>query len=120
MLYRLGDVSTYPVPEKVSDIFDPSVWREVQGFEIQDITYLREAEVNAYSKWEHDLGTVRISFDRTEVRSAFRPCIEDDLYRALVHARMTSDVGTVLLTGNGMSAKDGGHSFCSGGDQRSR
>jgi naphthoate synthase len=36
------------------------------------------------------------------------------------HARMTPDVATVLLTGNGPSAKDGGHSFCSGGDQRIR
>ncbi|MDN6411354.1 MAG: 1,4-dihydroxy-2-naphthoyl-CoA synthase, partial [Yaniella sp.] len=35
-------------------------------------------------------------------------------------ARMTSDVGTVLLTGNGPSTKDGGHSCCSGGDQRIR
>ena len=33
---------------------------------------------------------------------------------------MTSDVAAVLLTGNGPSAKDGGHSFCSGGDQRIR
>jgi len=29
-------------------------------------------------------------------------------------------VGTVLLTGNGPSAKDGGRAFCSGGDQRIR
>ncbi len=33
---------------------------------------------------------------------------------------MTSSVGTVLLTGNGPSAKDGGWAFCSGGDQRIR
>src|SRR5204863_4330769 len=42
------------------------------------------------------------------------------LYRALDHARMTSDVGCVLLTGNGPSPKDGGWAFCSGGDQRIR
>ena len=33
---------------------------------------------------------------------------------------MTTDVGSVLLTGNGPSKKDGGWSFCSGGDQRIR
>jgi naphthoate synthase len=44
----------------------------------------------------------------------------DELYRAMDHARMTPDVATVLLTGNGPSEKDGGHSFCSGGDQRIR
>ncbi|GAB17909.1 naphthoate synthase, partial [Gordonia effusa NBRC 100432] len=30
------------------------------------------------------------------------------------------DVGTILLTGNGPSPKDGGWAFCSGGDQRIR
>src|SRR5699024_9522030 len=118
MLYRLGDVSTYPVPEKVSDIFDPSVWREVQGFEFQDITYHRHVERDADGNWVRDLGTVRIAFDRPEVRNAFRPRTVDELFRALDHARMTSDVVTVLLTGNGPSAKDAGHSFCSGGHQR--
>jgi naphthoate synthase len=44
----------------------------------------------------------------------------DQLYTALDHARMTTDVGCVLLTGNGPSAKDGGWAFCSGGDQRIR
>ncbi|MET1005885.1 MAG: 1,4-dihydroxy-2-naphthoyl-CoA synthase, partial [Propionibacteriaceae bacterium] len=44
----------------------------------------------------------------------------DELYRTLDHARMSSDVGCVLLTGNGPSAKDGGWAFCSGGDQRIR
>ena len=52
------------------------------------------------------------------MRNAFRPGTVDELYRAMDHARMTPDVATVLLTGNGPSAKDGGHSFCSGGDQR--
>jgi naphthoate synthase len=33
---------------------------------------------------------------------------------------MSSDVGCVLLTGNGPSPKDGGWAFCSGGDQRIR
>jgi naphthoate synthase len=63
---------------------------------------------------------VRVAFDRPEVRNAFRPHTVDELYRALDHARMSSDVGTVLLTGNGPSKKDGGWAFCSGGDQRIR
>ena len=33
---------------------------------------------------------------------------------------MTTDVGCILLTGNGPSPKDGGWAFCSGGDQRIR
>src|SRR4029453_7683272 len=41
-------------------------------------------------------------------------------YAALDHARTSSDVGAVLLTGNGPSPKDGGWAFCSGGDQRIR
>ena len=63
---------------------------------------------------------MRIAFDRPEVRNAFRPHTVDELYRALDHARMSSDVGCVLLTGNGPSPKDGGWAFCSGGDQRIR
>ena len=62
----------------------------------------------------------RVAFNRPEVRNAFRPLTVDELYRALDHARMGSDVGVVLLTGNGPSAKDGGRAFCSGGDQRIR
>ena len=95
---------------QVSEIFDPNRWRVVDGFDFDDITYHRA----------HDHGTVRIAFDRPEVRNAFRPDTVDELYRALDHARMSVDVGCVLLTGNGPSPKDGGWAFCSGGDQRIR
>ena len=94
----------------VSEIFDPSAWREVPGFAFDDITYHRSVE--------H--GTVRIAFNRPEVRNAFRPRTVDQLFQALDHARMSTDVGCVLLTGNGPSPKDGGWAFCSGGDQRIR
>ncbi|HET8929335.1 MAG TPA: 1,4-dihydroxy-2-naphthoyl-CoA synthase, partial [Acidimicrobiales bacterium] len=67
-----------------------------------------------------DQGTVRVAFDRPEVRNAFRPATVDELARVLDHARMTDDVGCVLLTGNGPSPRDGGWAFCSGGDQRIR
>ena len=108
------------LPEKVSDVFDPTAWRVVEGFDFQDITYHRQVERDASGAVVRDLGAVRIAFDRPEVRNAFRPGTVDELYRALDHARLTGDVGTVILTGNGPSPKDGGHSFCSGGDQRIR
>ena len=108
------------MPEKVSDVFDPTAWRVVEGFDFQDITYHRQVERDASGAVVRGLGAVRIAFDRPEVRNAFRPGTVDELYRALDHARMTGDVGTVILTGNGPSPKDGGHSFCSGGDQRIR
>jgi len=94
----------------VSDIFDPSRWREVPGFNFTDITYHHAV----------DQGTVRVAFNRPEVRNAFRPHTVDELYTALDHARQSTGVGTVLLTGNGPSPKDGVWAFCSGGDQRIR
>ena len=94
----------------VSEIFDASAWDVVPGFNFTDITYHR---AKAH-------GTVRIAFNRPEVRNAFRPNTVDELYQALEHARCTSDVGCVLLTGNGPSPKDAGWAFCSGGDQRIR
>ena len=94
----------------ISEIFDADAWRPVPGLELTDITYHRAVSV----------GAVRIAFNRPEVRNAFRPRTVDELYRALDHARMTSDVGCVVLTGNGPSPKDGGWAFCSGGDQRIR
>ena len=94
----------------VSEIFDPKRWQAVPGFDFQDISYHRAV----------DQGTVRIAFDRPEVRNAFRPGTVDELCRALDHARMTSDVGCILLTGNGPSPRDGVWAFCSGGDQRIR
>jgi naphthoate synthase len=98
----------------VSELFDPHAWRTVHGFDLTDVTYHRHVVQGT------DQGTVRIAFDRPEVRNAFRPHTVDELARALDHARMTPDVGCVLLTGNGPSPRDGGWAFCSGGDQRIR
>jgi naphthoate synthase len=94
----------------VSELFDEKVWHVVEGFDFTDITYHRAV----------DHGTVRVAFDRPEVRNAFRPHTVDELYTALDHARMSTDVGCVLLTGNGPSPRDGVWAFCSGGDQRIR
>ncbi len=94
----------------ISEIFDAAAWRAVEGFDLTDITYHRAVGV----------GAVRIAFHRPEIRNAFRPHTVDELYRVLDHARQSPDIGCVLLTGNGPSAKDGGWAFCSGGDQRIR
>jgi naphthoate synthase len=94
----------------VSEIFDPNAWDNVPGFDFQDITYHRAKHV----------GAVRVAFNRPECRNAFRPQTVDELYIALDHARQSSDVGCVLITGNGPSPKDGGWAFSSGGDQRIR
>jgi naphthoate synthase len=98
----------------VSEIFDADVWEPVEDFDLTDITYHR-CIADGPAR-----GTVRVAFDRPEVRNAFRPHTVDELYRVLDHARMTPDVGCVLLTGNGPSPRDGGWAFCSGGDQRIR
>jgi len=92
----------------ISELFDADSWDQLAEF--TDITYHRA---------KND-GTVRIALNRPEVRNAFRPHTVDELYNALEHARTSSDVGCVLLTGNGPSPKDGGWAFCSGGDQRIR
>jgi naphthoate synthase len=94
----------------VTGPFNPAHWVAVPGFAFTDITYHRAVGA----------GVVRVAFDRPHVRNAFRPHTVDELYRALDHARMSADVGAVLLTGNGPSPKDGGWAFCSGGDQRIR
>lgn len=94
----------------VSECFDDAQWEPVEAFDFRDLTYHRAA----------DSGTVRIAFDRPDVRNAFRPGTVDELYDALDHAKRQTDVGCILLTGNGPSSKDGGWAFCSGGDQTVR
>ncbi len=85
-------------------------WIEFEQFKFTDITY-------HHSK---DEKTVRIAFDRAEILNAFRPQTVDQLLTALRHAQGQTAVGTVLITGNGPSPKDGQWAFSSGGDQRTR
>jgi len=94
----------------VDQPFDPELWEPVAGFDLTDVTYHRARRSPV----------VRVAFDRPEVRNAFRPRTVDELVAVLDHARTSSDVGCVLITGNGPSPKDGGWAFCSGGDQRIR
>lgn len=90
--------------------FNETVWVKLDNFDFNDVTYHRH----------EDGHTVRVAFDRPDVRNAFRPETVDELYEALDHARQQTDVGCVLLTGNGPSRKDGGWAFSSGGDQSIR
>jgi naphthoate synthase len=94
----------------ISETFDASRWNKVEGFDFKDITFHKGK----------DTGVVRIAFDRADCRNAFRPQTVDELATALEHTRFMTDVGCVLITGNGPSPKDGGWAFCSGGDQRVR
>ena len=81
-------------------------WHEVKRY--SDITY-HKAD-----------GMARIAFNRPEVRNAFRPKTIDEMTDAFRLAWMDSEVGVVLLTGNGPSPKDGVYAFCAGGDQKIR
>jgi naphthoate synthase len=59
-------------------------------------------------------GIAKITIDRPEVRNAFRPQTIVEISDALERAREDTEVGAIILTGEGPLA------FCSGGDQRVR
>jgi len=59
-------------------------------------------------------GIAKITIARPEVRNAFRPETVIELMDAFERAREDTEVGAVILTGEGEQA------FCSGGDQRVR
>ncbi|MDT8346318.1 MAG: 1,4-dihydroxy-2-naphthoyl-CoA synthase [Flavobacteriaceae bacterium] len=81
-------------------------WEIVKDYE--DITYKKCEKV------------ARIAFNRPEVRNAFRPKTVGELYEAFWDAKEDTNIGIVLLSGEGPSSKDGGWAFCSGGDQNTR
>jgi naphthoate synthase len=56
----------------------------------------------------------KITINRPEVRNAFRPLTVVEISQALEQAREDTDVGAIVLCGEGPLA------FCSGGDQRVR
>lgn len=93
-----------------SEIFDNTEWEHVETFNMEDITYHHSV----------DGKIARIAFDRPEVRNAFRPTTVDELHRAFEDSKKNTNVGCVLLTGNGPSPKDGEWAFSSGGDQSVR
>ncbi|HTU79038.1 MAG TPA: 1,4-dihydroxy-2-naphthoyl-CoA synthase [Solirubrobacteraceae bacterium] len=59
-------------------------------------------------------GIAKITIARPEVRNAFRPRTVIEISRALEDAREDTEIGVIVLTGEGPDA------FCSGGDQRVR
>jgi naphthoate synthase len=65
-------------------------------------------------RYEHGDGIAKITIVRPEVRNAFRPRTIVEMSRALEHAREDTQIGVIVLTGEGPEA------FCSGGDQRVR
>jgi naphthoate synthase len=65
-------------------------------------------------RYEVAEGIAKITIDRPEVRNAFRPETLIEVADALETAREDTEVGVIVLTGEGPDA------FCSGGDQRVR
>jgi naphthoate synthase len=65
-------------------------------------------------RYEVAEGIAKITIDRPEVRNAFRPETVVELTDAFERAREDTEVGVIVLTGEGPLA------FCSGGDQRVR
>jgi naphthoate synthase len=94
----------------VNSPFKPELWTEHADFRFKDITLHRAK----------NQGTLRIAINRPDSRNAFRPQTVDEMIKAFDFAKTQTDVGVVLLTGNGPSKKDGGWAFCSGGDQKIR
>lgn len=70
-----------------------------------------EYEDIKYDKFE---GIAKITINRPEVRNAFRPQTVFEMSNALEDARQDSEIGVIILTGEGKLA------FCSGGDQKIR
>jgi naphthoate synthase len=81
--------------------------------EYEDIRYEKSAEIGS-GRAGSDPRIAKITIDRPEVRNAFRPQTIVEISRALEDAREDTDVGVIVLTGEGPDA------FCSGGDQRVR
>jgi naphthoate synthase len=74
--------------------------------QLTDIRYEKSAAPHA--------GIAKITIARPEVRNAFRPRTIIEISQALEDAREDTEIGVIVLTGEGPDA------FCSGGDQRVR
>jgi naphthoate synthase len=86
-----------------------TTWADARGDaggDFEDIRYERSAAP--------DGGIAKLTIARPEVRNAFRPRTIVEISRALEHAREDTQIGVIVLTGEGPDA------FCSGGDQRVR
>jgi naphthoate synthase len=65
-------------------------------------------------KYHKSNGIAKITINRPEVRNAFRPLTVFEMRESLSNARDDTEIGVIILTGEGNLA------FCSGGDQRIR
>lgn len=81
-----------------------TTWTQLGKY--SDIRYEKAAEP--------DHGIAKITIDRPQVRNAFRPQTVIEISQALEQAREDTEVGAIVLTGEGPLA------FCSGGDQSVR
>jgi naphthoate synthase len=79
-----------------------------------DIRYEKSAGVDGTQPVDPAPRIAKITIDRPEVRNAFRPRTVIEISQALEQAREDTEVGAIVLTGEGPLA------FCSGGDQRVR
>eukprot|EP00639_Heterosigma_akashiwo_P035155 CAMPEP_0194727488 /NCGR_PEP_ID=MMETSP0296-20130528/34891_1 /TAXON_ID=39354 /ORGANISM="Heterosigma akashiwo, Strain CCMP2393" /LENGTH=292 /DNA_ID=CAMNT_0039632907 /DNA_START=17 /DNA_END=891 /DNA_ORIENTATION=- len=97
-------------PTRKVDGFDeistaPANWLDLTDqYSFQDITY----------KVAYEDGTARIAINRPWVHNAFRPITVNEMRKALDIAQDDTNVGVIILTGEGDKA------FCSGGDQSQR
>ncbi len=87
--------------DPVDDLRAPVAWAPAGDF--TDIRYETSPE-----------GIAKITICRPQVRNAFRPQTIVEISEALTLAREDTEVGVIILTGEGPDA------FCSGGDQRVR
>ena len=92
----------------MSSTVDPAHSTVVPGAEWQSGGDYRDI------RYETAEGIAKITIDRPEVRNAFRPQTLFELSEAFDRARDDSEIGVIILTGQGDLA------FCSGGDQRIR
>jgi naphthoate synthase len=79
------------------------------GGHFTDIRYEKSGGAGGTPK-----GIAKITIARPEVRNAFRPRTIIEISQALEDAREDTEIGVIVLTGEGPDA------FCSGGDQRVR
>lgn len=65
-------------------------------------------------------GIAKITINRPEVRNAFTPKTNVELYDAFSIARDDASIGAIILTGANHDGRPEDQAFCSGGDQKKR
>ncbi|TDN38111.1 1,4-dihydroxy-2-naphthoyl-CoA synthase [Hymenobacter sp. UV11] len=79
---------------------EPIAWTPIKEF--QEIIFSQHG------------GIAKISINRPQVHNAFTPLTVDEMIEAMDICRNRTDIGVIILTG------EGGRAFCSGGDQSVR